>query len=79
MYNLARKITDFCKDVDTYGWDDAYGYEGGYEDSINDNYELLIQFDDSIIDYLDSIIDDNDEYYYESALELKNEILKEWY
>ena len=78
MYSLALKVTEFYRDTDAYGFDDAYGYEGGFNDAVDDNYELLIQFDDSIIDYLESIIADNNDYS-DRAIELKNEILKEWF
>lgn len=78
MYDLALKITEFFRDTDVYGWDDAYCLEDdGFEKAIEDTYELITQFDDSIVDYLDELMTIDD--YHDRALELKTQLLKEWY
>ena len=78
MGDLALRFTEFVRDTDVYGWLDAYGFEDdGFNKAVSDNYDLLMQFDDSIIDYLNSFMDDED--YHDRAFDLMTDILKAWY
>lgn len=70
MLNLAINITKLSEEYDSYSFNDACD---NFDDAVNDTLELLNTKDEGIYEFLDEVIENDDEMKTQ-AIALKNEV-----